>query len=96
MSVDSTSDPLHSLTAIRGGDRALIEITDTGIGMEAQGMTRAFNLFTQVHDAQLGAEGGLGVGLSLAKTIVQLQGGDITINSQGHHRGCNVLVSPPV
>jgi signal transduction histidine kinase/ActR/RegA family two-component response regulator len=65
------------------GDIARIEfsVTDTGIGMDAAALTRLFTPFTQVADAQRHRASGTGLGLVIARKLVNLMGGDISVRS---------------
>ncbi len=65
------------------GDTARIEfsVTDTGIGMDADALARLFTPFTQVADAQRHRTAGTGLGLVIARKLVNLMGGDISVRS---------------
>jgi signal transduction histidine kinase/ActR/RegA family two-component response regulator len=65
------------------GDNARIEfsVTDTGIGMDAAALARLFTPFTQVADAQRHRAAGTGLGLVIARKLVNLMGGDISVRS---------------
>jgi signal transduction histidine kinase len=64
-----------------------ISVRDNGIGLSPEAMNRVFDMFTQV-ESELGrSEGGLGIGLALAKGLVQLHGGRLEVNSAGPGRG---------
>jgi CheY-like chemotaxis protein len=60
---------------------------DTGIGMSHEQLPRIFEMFTQVEDAPGDRTGGLGIGLSLAKSIMELHGGTIEAHSEGPAKG---------
>lgn len=61
--------------------RLIIEVQDTGIGMPADAAERVFTPFEQVHDAQKGAYGGSGLGLSITRSLAKLMNGDLTFKS---------------
>jgi two-component sensor histidine kinase len=71
------------LRAVVTGGELLISVTDSGIGITADALDRIFTMFSQVKSAQDRSEGGLGIGLALAKGLVELHGGQITAHSAG-------------
>jgi PAS domain S-box-containing protein len=73
----------------------LISVTDSGIGITAEALDRIFTMFSQVKSAQDRSEGGLGIGLALAKGLVELHGGRITAHSAGPGRGSEFTVRLP-
>ncbi len=75
---------------------AALEVRDTGIGMSPTLLQRAFEPFVQGERALARSEGGLGVGLTLVKTIVQLHGGSVEAASAGEGRGTTFTVRLPV
>jgi len=74
---------------------ATICVTDTGEGIPPNMLSRVFNMFTQVNTGSR-AQGGLGIGLTLARTLVHLHGGTIEAKSEGLDRGCQFLVRLPI
>ncbi len=74
---------------------AVISVRDTGEGIPEPMLQRVFNLFTQVNTGSR-AQGGLGIGLTLAKTLVHLHGGTIEASSAGKGRGCEFIVRLPL
>jgi len=75
---------------------AVIEVRDTGIGMEPDEVERIFEPFHQVESAHARNEGGLGLGLALSKQLVEKQGGLITATSEGAGRGCVFCIQLPL
>jgi len=76
--------------------KVIIRVRDTGIGMEPDLLPKVFDLFLQgERRAGLSHEGG-GIGLSLAKNLVELHGGTITAHSQGRDKGSEIVVILPV
>jgi signal transduction histidine kinase/CheY-like chemotaxis protein len=75
--------------------RASVRVADTGIGISAEGLGRVFNAFEQVERRVTDSFGGLGLGLTIAKAILDLHHGQIRIESDGVGRGARVTVSLP-
>jgi two-component system CheB/CheR fusion protein len=81
-----------------------IYVRDNGIGLEAGALSKVFEMFTRVEPEVGRSEGGLGIGLALAKGIVELHGGRIEAHSAGPDQGSefviclprSLIVSPPV
>jgi signal transduction histidine kinase/ActR/RegA family two-component response regulator len=73
----------------------VIAVRDTGIGFEPTLAPRLFEMFTQAHDAMESAEGGLGIGLSLVKGLVQLHGGNVSAESGGKDLGAEFKILLP-
>lgn len=84
----------YSLTADDEG--ATIRVRDDGAGMTPEMLSRAFDLFVQADDTLDRSSGGLGVGLTLVRAIVELHGGRVTARSDGPGRGCEFTVSLPI
>jgi CheY-like chemotaxis protein/two-component sensor histidine kinase len=81
-----------SLGLTREGDEAVARVTDTGVGIDAEDLNRVFDLFSQVTSSHRLTEGGLGIGLSLIRTLVQLHGGTITAESRGSKVGGSTFI----
>jgi two-component system CheB/CheR fusion protein len=75
---------------------AVIRVTDNGEGIEADLVPRLFQLFTQADRSLAHSGGGLGIGLSLVRTLVEMHGGRVTIRSEGRNRGCTFEVRIPM
>ncbi|MDQ3524092.1 MAG: ATP-binding protein [Chloroflexota bacterium] len=73
----------------------LIEIIDNGVGMTPELATRAFDLFAQAERASDRTSGGLGLGLALVKSLVELHGGTVTCASKGIGKGSKFTVCLP-
>ena len=73
-----------------------IRIRDTGIGIAAHQLPRIFDLFVQVDSSLERSVGGLGIGLTLAKNLVELHGGTIEVHSAGEGQGSEFVVRLPV
>ncbi len=70
-------------------------ISDDGIGMEPELVSRAFELFAQGKRNADRSQGGLGIGLALVKTLVELHGGTVRARSDGINRGSQFVVTLP-
>ena len=79
-----------------GGGRAEISVRDTGVGMEPGEVERMFEPFAQAEQGLARTQGGLGLGLPLAKGLVELHGGSIRARSEGPGRGSEFVVSLPL
>ena len=70
-------------------------VTDNGIGLTAPAIDTIFAMFAQEHSALDRSEGGLGIGLSLVKGLVELHGGSVSAHSEGPGRGSRFVVLLP-
>src|SRR5690348_6281646 len=73
-----------------------IRIKDTGIGIPQEMLPRIFELFTQVDRSLERSQGGLGIGLTLVRTLVELHGGTVEARSSGPGKGSEFIVRLPV
>ncbi len=73
----------------------ILSVEDSGIGISAEDLPKVFGMFAQVRSAQEHAAGGLGIGLALAKGVVELHGGRIEVTSAGSGKGSRFTVSLP-
>ncbi|GAB3772276.1 hypothetical protein GCM10028796_42610 [Ramlibacter monticola] len=76
-------------------DHALVRVSDTGFGIPKEQQDHVFELFSQVRDHQRHAEGGLGIGLSLVHSLVELHGGTVHVESDGPGQGSRFCVRLP-
>lgn len=83
------------LTATRQGDLAVVSIRDTGIGIPPQMLPHVFDLFTQIDKTLERSQGGLGIGLTLVRRLVELHNGTITAQSEGEGRGSEFVLRLP-
>jgi PAS domain S-box-containing protein len=84
------------LTAERIGKDVIVSVKDSGIGIVAETLPRIFDIFSQAKRALAWSQGGLGIGLSLVKGLVELHGGTVEARSEGPGRGSEFIVSLPV
>jgi PAS domain S-box-containing protein len=80
----------------RDGRAAMLTVADTGVGIAPEVLPRIFEVFTQGQQSMDRALGGLGVGLTLARRLVELHGGAIEAFSEGEGRGARFTVRLPV
>jgi signal transduction histidine kinase len=85
-----------SLTGTVKDGELVIAVRDNGLGIEPQMASRIFELFTQGDGSHAGPAGGLGVGLALARRIVEMHGGRIEMRSEGFRRGSEFSVRLPL
>ncbi len=83
------------LTVRRAGGRVELVVRDTGAGMRPDEIERMFEPYVQAAEARGRAHGGLGIGLPLAKGLVEAHGGTLTARSEGPGRGVEVMVALP-
>ena len=84
-----------ALTVEREASAAVITVRDRGIGISPDMLQEIFELFTQGERTLDRAQGGLGIGLSLVKTVVELHGGSVTAASDGPGRGSEFALRLP-
>jgi CheY-like chemotaxis protein len=84
------------LNVQQSDDEAVIRVKDEGAGMEPEFIARMFNLFVQADTTLSRTRGGLGVGLTLVKRLVELHGGSVTASSPGLSQGSEFIICLPV
>jgi len=84
------------LTVGREGKQALIRVQDTGIGIAAEQLPRIFEMFTQADTSLERSPGGLGLGLTLVKNLVEMHAGTVEARSGGVGQGSEFVVRLPL
>jgi len=82
-------------TEVRGGE-ALITVIDNGIGIPHDQLDRIFERFVQLEDHMTRSNGGLGIGLSIARALIEAHGGRIWASSQGVNNGATFTIALPL
>jgi PAS domain S-box-containing protein len=84
------------LTVEREGNEAVLRVRDNGMGIRPEMLTRVFDLFVQTERGLDRAMGGLGIGLTLVRSLVELHGGKVQAFSAGLGEGTEMVVRLPV
>jgi len=85
-----------SLSLRQEDGNVVLRIKDNGVGIEPEDLPHVFEMFTQVDKSLERSRGGLGIGLTLVKKIVELMGGTIEAHSEGLGRGSEFVIHLPV
>jgi CheY-like chemotaxis protein/nitrogen-specific signal transduction histidine kinase len=85
-----------SLTARTEGDQLILVVADNGIGLDAHMREKVFELFVQGADSIERSRGGMGLGLTLVRSLVQLHGGSVEARSEGPGCGSEFVVTLPL
>jgi CheY-like chemotaxis protein len=84
------------LTVESSGDEAVLRVRDTGVGITADMLPRIFEMFTQVQGSVSRSAGGLGIGLTLVRSLVDMHGGSVEVHSDGPGHGSEFVVRLPL
>ncbi|WP_332877554.1 hybrid sensor histidine kinase/response regulator [Massilia sp. S19_KUP03_FR1] len=85
-----------AIQARANGKHVEIKVADQGIGLTEEAMRDIFDLFVQVNPTGVQAQGGLGIGLSLVRQLVELHGGSVAVHSAGLGQGACFTVRLPL
>ncbi|MDM5180427.1 response regulator [Massilia sp. DJPM01] len=85
-----------ALRAVREGGEAVLSVIDSGVGISQEDMGTLFDMFTQVGRNLDRSQGGLGIGLSLVRRLVELHGGSVSAASAGRDLGSTFTVRLPL
>lgn len=83
------------LDAIATDDQVVLSVRDNGVGISEEERTRVFEMFHQIRSDKQHGQSGLGIGLSLVKSLVALHQGEIEVESEGNKRGSTFRVRLP-
>lgn len=85
-----------SITARRDNGSILVKVRDNGVGIPADLLSRVFEPFTQADRSLARSDGGLGIGLALVKSLIELHGGKVQAFSSGPGMGSEFMVQLPI
>jgi signal transduction histidine kinase/response regulator RpfG family c-di-GMP phosphodiesterase len=84
------------LTATPNGSDIIVSVRDVGIGIPVESLPSVFDMFAQVDRALEKSQGGLGIGLTLVRRLVEMHGGSVDARSEGIGQGSEFIVRLPV
>jgi signal transduction histidine kinase len=84
------------LSADRDDGQLIVSVRDSGIGLTEEQCARIFDLFVQIDASLERARGGLGIGLTLVRQLVEMHGGSVTVSSDGPDRGSEFVIRIPI
>ncbi len=84
------------LAVAREGDRVVLRVRDNGVGIPCELLPRVFDLFAQADQSLDRSQGGLGLGLTLVRSLVELHGGTVEARSEGPGQGSEFIVRLPL
>jgi signal transduction histidine kinase len=84
------------LTALADESAVAIRVKDQGIGIDAESLPKLFSLFSRIRDTEDATRSGLGIGLALARQLVELHGGAVSVTSDGVNRGSEFTIRLPL
>jgi signal transduction histidine kinase/CheY-like chemotaxis protein len=85
-----------SVVVLQEADCILVHIKDNGIGIPSEVLPYIFDLFMQANQGSVTRKGGLGIGLMLARAFTELQGGTLSVESEGRDKGSRFTVRLPI
>jgi len=96
LTVDRAVDFEKEHTPNATAPNIVIQVRDTGLGIAADQLSRIFDMFTQVDTALERSVSGLGIGLTLVRTLTQMHGGTVDVTSAGLGHGSEFIVRLPI
>ncbi len=84
------------VAAVRDGDVVVVRVADNGSGIPSDVLPHVFDLFTQANRSLARSEGGLGIGLTVVRSLVERHGGTVEAFSDGDGRGSEFVVRLPL
>jgi PAS domain S-box-containing protein len=84
------------LHAERQGSDVVVTVKDTGVGIPPDSLASIFGMFTQMEPSLERSQGGLGIGLTLVKRLVEMHGGSVEARSEGSGKGSEFVVRLPL
>jgi signal transduction histidine kinase len=85
-----------AIAARREGHAAVVTVSDNGVGIPADALPRVFEMFAQVDAGDSRAQTGLGIGLTIVRSLVEMHGGSVVATSAGPGRGSEFVVRLPL
>lgn len=85
-----------TLVVRREGESAMVSVTDNGIGISPEALPRVFDMFVQVDGRERRPQTGLGIGLTLVRSLVEMHGGRVEAHSEGIGQGSQFVVRLPL
>jgi signal transduction histidine kinase len=85
-----------TLALVKNGPRCAVSVTDTGKGIDAEFLPYIFDRYAQSNDTKSNRKGGLGLGLAIARRIVEMHGGTIRAESEGEEKGSKFTFELPL
>jgi PAS domain S-box-containing protein len=83
------------LAAQHSDSEVIVTVSDSGIGIPPEKADRVFGMFTQIHESSERRNTGLGIGLTLVKSLVEMHGGTVEVQSRGQNHGTTFLIRLP-
>ena len=85
-----------TLSAERHGDEVTVRVRDNGIGIAPEQLSQIFDMFYQANRSYEELHGGLGIGLTLVRRLVEMHGGQVEAHSEGSNQGSEFVVRLPI
>ena len=93
---DDSGADRGAASAIQVAPQVAVRVRDTGIGIAADQLERVFDMFTQVDTSLERSLTGLGIGLTLVRTLTEMHGGSVEVSSDGANHGSEFVVRLPI